>query len=183
MHRLRRGIVVGMLLAAAVPIPAGAATSTDAAGIPLIDQTGARFRLADLRGTPTVVTFIATRCTDMCPMVDAMFSSLARDSRVPGRLLTITLDPEYDTPFVMARYARELHAPPNRWRVASGNAHDVERIIAAFGVEREYDKDGIPDAHSSFIYVFDTRGRLTKTLPLSTNTLAEVRDAVRRAAS
>jgi protein SCO1/2 len=151
-----------------------------AAGVTLVDQTGHRFRLADIKGQPSVVTFIATRCKDTCPISDALFAKLSRD-RIPALLLTITLDPNYDTPFVMARHARDLHAQPDLWRIASGNPHDIDRLLSAFGVVRGYDRDGVPDAHSSFIYVFDAGGRLAKTLPLSTNSLTEVRAAVAHA--
>ena len=159
-----------VFLAAAVQLTVGM--------LPLVDQNGARFALNDLRGRPAVVTFISTRCTDTCPISDALFSKLARDGG-RERLVTITLDPRYDTPFVMARHARDLHAPANRWRVASGSPRDVAKILAAFGVVREYDKDGVPDTHSSFIYVFDAAGRLKKTLPLSTHSAADVAAAVR----
>ena len=175
-----RALALGTALLLAVLGPLPAAAVTQPAGVTLVDQTGARFRLIDLEGRPTVVTFIATRCTDTCPISDALFAKLARE-RIPARLLTITLDPDYDTPFVMARHARELHAQPDRWRVASGSPHDIERLLSAFGVVRDVGRDGIPDAHSSFIYVFDAGGRLAKTLPLSTNSLAEIRAAVSRA--
>ena len=168
-----------LLSAALAPLPAPAATPARA-GITLVDQTGARFALTDMKGRPTVVTFIATRCTDTCPISDALFSKLSREN-LPARLLTVTLDPAYDTPFVMARHARDLNARPDRWRVASGSPRDIGRLLAAFGVVREYHGNGVPDAHSSFIYVFDAAGRLTKTLPLSTNSLAEVRAAVTHA--
>jgi protein SCO1 len=166
-----------MTLAVLAPtLPAASAPPS----VTLVDQTGHRFQLADIKGRPSVVTFIATRCKDTCPISDALFSKLSRD-RVPALLLTITLDPAYDTPFVMARHARDLHAQPDLWRVASGSPHDIARLLSEFGVVREFDRDGIPDAHSSFIYVFDADGKLAKTLPLSTNSLAEVRAAVKRA--
>ena len=156
----------------------GAAATQTTGELPLVDQNGVRFHLDDLRGRPSVVTFIATRCTDTCPITDAVFSKLARDG---GRahLVTITLDPAYDTPFVMARHARDLHAPADRWRVASGSPRDVAKILAAFGIVVQYDTMGIPDVHSSFIYVFDAAGKLAKTLPLSTHSVADVRAAVR----
>lgn len=158
------------MLAAAVQLTIGM--------LPLVDQNGARFRLDDLRGRPAVVSFIATRCTDTCPITDAVFSKLARDGG-RERLVTITLDPAYDTPFVMARHARELGAPAARWRVASGNRRDVAKILAAFGVVLQYDSMGMPDVHSSFIYVFDAAGHLKTTLPLSTHSVADVEAAVR----
>ena len=163
-------------LLASFAAPATAASRT-VGELPLIDQNGTRFRLDDLRGRPSVITFISTRCTDTCPITDAVFSRLAREGG-RERLVTITLDPAYDTPFVMARHARELQAPADRWRVASGNPRDVAKILAAFGVVLQYDH-GIPDVHSSFIYVINAAGKLTKTLLLSTHTVDDVRAAIK----
>jgi hypothetical protein len=50
--------------------------------------------------------------------------------------------------------------------------------LRAFGVTIERGKDGIPDAHSDFVYVLDRRGALVKTLPLSTNSVADLRTAL-----
>lgn len=176
-----RSCTVAAALAAVLAL-AGAAVASAAAStvgeLALVDQNGARFHLDDLRGRPSVVSFIATRCTDTCPITDAVFSKLARDG-AHVQLVTITLDPRYDTPFVMARHARDLHAPADRWRVASGNPHDIAQILAAFGVVLRYDGMGMPDVHSSFIYVLDAAGKLAKTLPLSTHSVADVRAAVR----
>jgi cytochrome oxidase Cu insertion factor (SCO1/SenC/PrrC family) len=168
-----------LIIVAGGAAPAAAAPSA-AASVTLVDQTGTRFRLPDLAGRPAVVTFVATRCKDVCPMADAIFSTLA-NRHLAAQLVTITLDPDFDTPFVMARHAHDLGASARTWRVASGAPRDVVRVLAAFGVERTFDKNGIPDAHSSFIYVFDRHGRLADTLPLSTNSIADVRAAVARA--
>jgi len=121
---------VASLVATAVPA-AIAAPRADA--IQLIDQAGRRFALRDLRGRPFAVTFIASRCTDACPIIDAQFALVQRRLaalRSPAQLVTITLDPGYDTPFVMARLAHDYAADPRRWRLASGTMRDVTRCGA-----------------------------------------------------
>src|SRR5665213_993702 len=90
------------------------AQAADPTHVALVDQTGARFTFADLRGGPVIVTFVATRCSDACPIADSIFARLAQRN-LRARLVTITLDPRYDTPFVMAHYARELGADRRRW--------------------------------------------------------------------
>ena len=134
----------------------------------LIDQRGATFTLRDLRGKPAVVTFIATRCTDTCPIVDAVFAQLARRHE-KTQLVTITLDPQYDTPFVLSRYARALQARAPQWRMASGTPSDVRTFVNAFGITHS----GV-DEHSAAIYLIDARGRLTRILPVSTASVNDI---------
>jgi protein SCO1/2 len=89
--------------------------------------------------------------------------------------VTVSLDPNYDTPFVMASYARELQARAPGWRFVTGRPANIARVLAAFGVVVERGSDGIPDAHSDFIYIIDRHGRLKTTLPLSTHAVADLR--------
>lgn len=149
----------------ALALCAAPARAGDAGLVPLVDQRGAPFRLADLRGHPAALTFIATRCTDACPIAGAVFARVAaalRRARSDARLVTVTLDPAYDTPYVMASAARAYGADPLRWRWASGRPGDVERLEAAFGVVH----DGY-ETHTTFVYVLDRRGALRRTLLLA----------------
>jgi cytochrome oxidase Cu insertion factor (SCO1/SenC/PrrC family) len=151
--------------------PVAAATPADPRTIPLVDQSGHTFRLADFNGTPTVVTFVAARCTDACPIANALFaraSARLRADHVKTRLLTVTLDPSHDTPAVMARLARSFGADLAEWRFASGAPADVFRLMRSFGVVEELDAHGIPEEHTSFVYVLDRDVRLKRTIPLST---------------
>jgi protein SCO1/2 len=160
-----------------------AANAEDPRQIPLVDQDGMVFRLAGLRGEPVVLTFVASRCRDACPLADALFarlsSRLAHDG-LPARLVTITLDPDYDTPRVMARVARRYRAVANLWRFASGKPADVRRLMRALGVETTQDPRGIPELHTTFAYILDRRIRLADTLFLSPDLVNEVEDALRR---
>ena len=169
----RFALAVGLAIMLAAPafgsVPLGA--------IPLQDQAGQRFSLRDLRGAPLVVTFVATRCVDACPIANGVFAKLraelaARHER--ATLVTITLDPRYDTPFVMAAQAQRFEAKPAAWRFASGRVDDVGRLMHLLGVASQPDIKGVPEVHSSFVYVFDARGRYRKPLMLSTNSVAEI---------
>lgn len=176
-------ILTVALVALACAFPAGAsAARTDPRQITLVDQHGAAFRIADLAGRPVVATFVATRCSDACPIADAMFSRLQSRLRKDGTsavLLTVTLDPRYDSPFVMARFAREYDADARTWRLASGDPKNVFALMRAFGVVARPDRNGVPDAHTSFVYVLDRHGRLDRTLLLSTNVVDEVAKLLR----
>jgi protein SCO1/2 len=172
-------LTVATLLLAAVPV-AAAAPRADA--IPLIDQAGRRFALRDLRGRPFAVTFIASRCTDACPILDAQFALVQRRLaalRSPAQLVTITLDPGYDTPFVMARLAHDYAADPRRWRLASGTMRDVTALRRAFGVGVAADARGVPDVHDTFVYVIGRDGS-ERTLFASTNLVDDLVEALER---
>jgi cytochrome oxidase Cu insertion factor (SCO1/SenC/PrrC family) len=148
----------------------------------LIDQQGRRFTLADLHGQPVLVTFVATRCTDDCPIVDAVFERLTqrlRREHLRATLVTITLDPQHDTPVIMARVAHELRADPQRWRLASGEPAVVYHLMRAFGVVARPNARGVPDVHSTLVYVLDADVRLADRLLLSSDVGDEALQAAR----
>jgi protein SCO1/2 len=176
---MQRGPAFATLLAvAALMLPAtGGAALVPIGDIALVDQSGSGFHLRDLAGHPTAITFVATRCQETCPIVNAVFAQLAREAR-PARLVTVSLDPGYDTPIVIANYARELQARSPAWRFVTGRPANIARVLSAFGVTVERGSDGIPDAHSNFIYVLDGHGRLRSTLPLSSHSVADLRKAL-----
>lgn len=107
-----------------------------------IDQNGRTRQLAEWRGGPLAITFTYTRCPlpDFCPRIDRKFaelqSAIAADAALAGRakLLTISFDPEYDTPDVLERHARTLGADEAAWTFATGDLTAIELFAARFGV-------------------------------------------------
>ncbi len=174
--RFFAAIVIAGLLGSLGLAPARAAQ--DVRTVRLFDQRGVGLTLNGLRGTPVLVTFVATRCTDACPIATALFGKVRERlhrEHIAATLLEVTLDPKYDTPFAMARYARAYGAASTPdWRFASGPRPAVEAWMRAFDVSTSPDKQGVPEEHSSFVYLIDKRGRVTSTLLLSTNLTDEV---------
>ncbi len=129
----------------------------------LKDQTGATVRLSQMRGEPVAVTFIYTRCpvATACPMTTAKFSRL--DAMLAqekfGHLLVVTVDPEHDTPEVLADYAKKAGADPKRWKFLTGSPQDVARVASSFGV-LYYPEHG-QMIHSQAVAVLDPQGRLS----------------------
>jgi protein SCO1/2 len=107
-----------------------------------VDQQDRRRSLADWRGTPTLITFIYTRCPlpTYCPLMDQNFATIARnaaeDPALSGRvrLVSISFDPEHDTPSVLAAHAAKFKADPAMWTVLTGDRVTVDRIASRFGV-------------------------------------------------
>jgi protein SCO1 len=128
----------------------------------LTDQAGRAVRLSQFRGEPVAVTFAYTRCPDAtaCPMTMSKFAKLnaALAKEKDGRLLAVTVDPETDTPAVLADYARRIGADPERWRFLTGEPRALARVAETFGVLYYPDQGKI--VHSQAVAVVDPDGRL-----------------------
>ena len=92
-----------------------------------IDTSGETIRRADLDGDYWIVDFIFTRCTGTCPLLSsrmfAIQSALTDDD--PVRLVSVSVDPEFDTPEVMAAYAERFKAEPGRWLFLTGDKGEI----------------------------------------------------------
>ena len=86
---------------------------------------------ADLKGKPYVVSFFFTRCPSICPLLMRQIRRLQDEfvaQHVNGiRLVSISVDPEFDSPERLAEYGREVGAVPDRWTLLTG---DIDRIRA-----------------------------------------------------
>jgi protein SCO1/2 len=102
----------------------------------LIDQDGHEVELdaALASSKPVVLNFVFTTCTTICPVMTATFSRMqgALGSDAGGlRLVTISVDPEFDTPEVLKRYAARYGSAP-QWRFLTGDAHRIATVLRAF---------------------------------------------------
>jgi protein SCO1/2 len=94
-----------------------------------------RALLAD--GGPVVVNFIFTSCTSICPVMSATYSELRREigPEPAVRLVSISIDPEYDVPSRLQEYARR-YAPDPRWLLLTGERETIVRVQRAFDAYR-----------------------------------------------
>ena len=103
------------------------------------------------------MNFIYTRCPlpDICPRLSANFAALQRRFGDRVLLLSVTVDPDYDTPAVLAEYARRWTADPRGWRFLTG---DVAGLAAALGEVYWTDEGSI--GHNSMTTVIGRDGRI-----------------------
>lgn len=109
---------------------------------PLVDHNGRARNLSEWRGQPFAVTFTYTRCPipEFCPRIDRQFAAVQRaiaaDPALRGRakLVTISFDPDHDTPPVMKKHAASLGANDAIWTFMTGARSEVEIFAARFGV-------------------------------------------------
>lgn len=135
----------------------------------LIDQAGRPRRLSDWRGKTIAVTFVYTRCPlpDFCPLMDRHFAAaqkaLAADPALRERvhLLSVSFDPDYDTPAVLAQHAARAGAEPATWSYLTGSRDHVDRFAAAFGVSIMREDGKLEEImHNLRTAVIDRHGRL-----------------------
>jgi protein SCO1/2 len=133
-------------------------------------QDGQKQRLIDLRGHVVALTFIYTRCPlpDFCPRMDRKFSVLAdRVSAVPGReeqvrLISLSFDPEHDTPEVLRRHAALLGGRPPLWTFAVASHEELARIARPLGLLYGPGKGEI--IHNLTVALIDPEGRLIRSV-------------------
>ena len=130
----------------------------------LTDQTGKPRTLADFRGKAVIVFFGYTYCPDVCPTVlleiKQALQQLGKDAQ-RVQVVFITLDPERDTPDVLAKYLAAFDPGIVGLR---GDAQATEKAAKDFKVFYQKVPGRSPESytvdHTSASYVFDPQGRL-----------------------
>jgi protein SCO1/2 len=119
----------------------------------LVSQTGQPFDSHSLDGHIWVANFIYTTCTGPCPMMSHQMRGIQNStSGTPEvKLVSFTVDPEHDTPPVLARYAALFKADPARWYFLTG---EMERLNALGGAGFRLNRvDGSLDHSTRFVLV------------------------------
>ena len=106
----------------------------------LIDQEGNPFSAENkLRGKIVAINFIYTTCSDVCPLFTLEFArlqqSLRSQTQVNSFLLSITTDPEIDSPKVLKAYARRFGADFQNWAFLTGDESRLRDVWKGFGVQ------------------------------------------------
>ena len=176
------------------PVITQAIPTTDATGVPtaanpngptepdigaiapaatLVNQDGKQINLQQYRGRALVLTFIYTRCPlpDYCTLMSNNFAAIKREIQVSPELrdrthlLSITLDPAYDTPQVLRSYGA-AHTENYQgekfkdWEFATGKPEEIQRVANFFGLS--YRQEGEQINHSLRTAVISPDGKLYK---------------------
>jgi protein SCO1/2 len=97
----------------------------------LVERTGKSSTLADMRGKVWIADFIYTTCTDTCPMQSAAMAKLQEQfgQQEDLKLVSFSVDPQRDTPEVLARYASRFKANADRWLFLTGDKEEMTRLV------------------------------------------------------
>jgi len=130
--------------------------------ISLIDQNGRPVSLASLKGKPVVVDFIYTSCPRPCRMLTHKMARVARDLRPKFgsgfAMVSITVDPEHDTPAKLAEYANARGIDTTGWFLLTGSPKDIDRVLSNFQLRRRRDPDGTVE-HITGVFLLGPEGQ------------------------
>ncbi len=139
----------------------------------LVNQDGKRVRLRSYKGRALVLTFIYTRCPlpDYCPLMTDNFAEIVKaikdDAAVYAKtqMLSISVDPEYDTPARLREYGAGLTTESgaqtfSHWQFATGDTDEVKRVATYFGLQYFTEADQI--IHSLVTAVISPDGKVVK---------------------
>ena len=146
----------------------------------LVGHDGQAFSLSDLRGRAVFMDFIFTTCPGPCPILTAGHVRLQR--RIPPELaerthfVSVSLDPETDTPERLRNYADKHRADLARWTFATGEAERIQAVLDDYGVGRVRTPDGQID-HLLVSFLISPAGEIVGRYPgVQTNESALLAD-------
>lgn len=142
MKTATRRVLGGVGLGLAAAIAQGCGTAAEdlpsygaAPSFALTDQHGEPFGSADISQRAVLVSFVFTTCTEWCPVLSPKLRETQEQLRADGLLgskvllLSITVDPEQDTPDKLAAYAQRYAADPRHWRFLTGPPEEIQRVV------------------------------------------------------
>lgn len=125
----------------------------------LTDQNGQTVTKDDLRGHIWIADFIFTRCAGPCPLMTArmleMQKALVKTPEV--KLVSVTVDPAYDTPEVLKAYAEANFANPDRWKFLTGDKAVIEKLVTEGFMQHLSEENGEP-VHGTMFLIVDGNG-------------------------
>lgn len=148
-----------------------------------VDQDGRTRTLFEFAGKYVVLTFIYTRCPlpDFCPLLSTKFSELqARlGKEFPGEfhLISVSIDPRYDTPVVLKGYSQAHNANPATWTFATGTLEQVHTVARLFGLTFSQKNGGFIE-HDLRTVLIGADGRVVHTWKSNFWTPYEVRNRI-----
>ena len=127
----------------------------------LIDQAGQPLSLNDLRGKVVLLTFTYSSCADVCPLITAAMAKLQQRLTAVERqqvfFLSVTTQPEVDTPTVLHAYANRFGADLASWAFLTGHPQAVREVWQAFGLTVKPRAKGVVD-HPAWTLLIDQEG-------------------------
>src|SRR5262245_20839965 len=170
LNRLRLGLLFLLLLPvdlhAHVPgaprevSPTSATPNKKAPEFTLLNQEGSRFESTKLHGKVVVLNFIFTTCTDVCPLFTANLAQLQRTLKNDtGNVffVSITTDPEVDSPKILKAYAQRYGADFKNWAFLTGSEAQLKQVWNSLGI-RVFKKSRGLVQHTSLTTVIDQQG-------------------------
>jgi protein SCO1/2 len=153
-----------------------------------INELGQPVSIADFRGDVVAVTFFFTRCPmpQFCPRLSKNFQEASGILRESGgaftnwHFLSITFDPEFDTPETLRAYAQRYEYNAREWSFLTGPKDKIAELARLAGIKTDPDNGLIN--HNFRTLILDAEGRLRMVFPMGGNLTDSIVDEMRKAA-
>jgi protein SCO1 len=124
----------------------------------LVNQSGQPLTLMALRGKVVLLTFTYSTCAEVCPLITAAMVTLQQRLTAAERqqvfFLSVTAQPEVDTPAVLHAYARRLGVDLASWAFVTGHSQAVQAVWQAFGMTVKLRGKGVVN-HPAWTFLID----------------------------
>jgi protein SCO1/2 len=142
---------------------------------PFTNELGQAVRLSDFRGQALAITFFFTRCPipDFCPRLSKNFEEASHKlSALPGsptnwHFLSVSFEPEFDTPSVLKAYGKRYQYDPKRWSFLTGSKEKISELASGSDVKFERESGFIN--HNFRTLIIDAAGHLQMVFPTGGN--------------
>ncbi len=156
--------IVTMLPAASGPsLPTSLAPSPSALeGIQLVDQAGRPIAANSFGSGPVLINFVFTKCPVACPRqtqeLRSIFEALPPEARARVQFLSITVDPEHDSPEALRSFAARMKVTMPNWRFATGKPAEIRRLLQRMSVMDPSKVNPQPIDHRLTLFLFNREG-------------------------
>lgn len=129
----------------------------------LVNHRGNRTRLSAFRGRVVLLTFVYGNCPGACPLVTGKLLALHQElkrsmgGRADVQLLSVSVDPQNDTPARLAAYARQWQVHDGSWLFLTGSEAEIQAVLDAYDLWRQKLPNGLVD-HVMRVYLIDRQG-------------------------
>jgi protein SCO1/2 len=151
---------------AAAPMPASTPLPKNSIyqlALPLADQDGRNFNLAERRGQPVLISMFYTSCQFVCPMlideIRITEASLSEAERARLTVLLVSIDPAHDSVAVLKQTLDKRELPSPHWTLARTDAKNVRKLAAVLGIQYRALPDGDFN-HTTALILLDAQGRI-----------------------
>lgn len=117
------------------------------------DQDSAEFRADALKGRPWIASFFFSRCSSVCPALNSVLSGIYREFSGKISFVSLTSDPEYDTPSILRAYADQYGAKRSTWAFVN---MPLDSMISVSSNDLGLVSPSEPDLHSTRFVLVDS---------------------------
>jgi len=154
---------------------------------PFTNQFGTPVTLDSFRGNALGITFFFTHCPipEYCPRLSRNFEEASQklsslpDTPTNWHFLSVSIDPQKDTPEVLRTYAERYHYDSNHWTFLTGSAEKIRELASLSGVT--YEAEGAFLNHNFRTLIIAPNGALRKSFPIGGNLSEQIAEEIRAA--